>query len=340
MLAEYVFTGACFLAGILAVGCFPEKLKTPCSGNPAHTFTMNSTPQWSAAAARELLELACKALGVDYQRLELIRFGTNAIYRLQPLKLVARVTRPGAPWEWTLREMAITQWLSERGFPTIPPDLSIHPEPFAIYDSTVTFWPWFQQADRPVSQNEFGMLLHDLHQTTNLYPGALPPWEPMLIVDTLLEHIKKSQSVAGADIELLRRWRYWIDNQLHDHPSELGDGVIHGDAHVGNCLNSIDGPILFDFDYVCRGPREWDLIPATLGPRRFGRPREEYDQFAEGYGHDVIYWPGYRISALARELLITCWRLDVESISQVRTEGETRLRYWRRGANPPGWRSF
>lgn len=300
-----------------------------------------TSANWSAAASRKLLEIACQALGVSYESLELVRFGTNAVYRLHPLDLTARVSRPGYEIEWVRREMTVTRWLAERGFPAIAPDDLITPEPFPVYDSIVSFWPWVSSSDEHLAPDQFGQLIHKLHRVSDHYPDQhLPPWNPMLIIDSLLGGLRKRGTVSPADIDLLRRWHDWIYLRLFDHPSELGEGLIHGDAHIGNCLVTDQGPKLIDFDYVCYGPREWDLIPETLGPRRFGRERSEYERFAAGYGYDVTEWAGYRICALARELLITCWRLDVDSMSTVRAEGERRLRYWRREPKPPGWRAF
>jgi len=294
---------------------------------------------WSVNASREILRLACQQAGIEYTRVELVRFGTNAVYKLEPLQIAVRVSRPGAPPEWTERELAVTKWLSQRGFPTVAPLESVS-QGAEVYGSLVTFWPWLEHNEENPSPDLFGKLLRQLHNLTEFYSEPLPPWNPAVIIEMLLAHLRQSNHLAPSDLDLLRRWHNWLAPQLDDQSSELGTGLVHGDAHIGNCVSSDRGLLLLDFDYVCHGPREWDLIPETLGPRRFGRSRQDYQDFADAYGYDVTAWPGYRICALTRELLITCWRLDVEAISPVRAEGERRLRYWRREPTPPGWKAF
>ena len=49
-------------------------------------------------------------------------------------------------------------------------------------------------------------------------------------------------------------------------------GLMHGDAHRGNMIRTGDGFLLCDWDGVCAGPREIDLIP-TLQGARFGLTR-------------------------------------------------------------------
>lgn len=296
---------------------------------------------WSPSASLELLNIACRAAGVSYEEVELIRFGTNAVYRLDPLGLAARVSRPGYQETWVRREMAVTRWLLAHRFPAVPPADQVASEPIRVHDSLVTFWPWMDPSPEQITSYDFGRLIRGLHQVSAGFPpGHLPPWDPMVITGNLIAGLAVGNAVSARDIDLLRRWHEWIGSRLRGVPSVLGEGMIHGDAHIGNVLMTPQGPRLLDFDYVCHGPREWDLIPETLGPRRFGRPRENYHRFAEGYGFDVTTWPGFRVTALARELMITCWRLGVEASSTVRAEGERRLRYWRREPEPPGWRSF
>ena len=300
----------------------------------------NSNQNWSIPASRELLDLACSALGVTYQELSLVRFGTNAIYKLTEPALSARVSRPGADLAAAKREIAVTRWLVERGFATVSVIDSLTPEPFPVYDSFVSFWPWVEFDAAQPSPVAFAAKLADLHKVSEIYPHPLPPWNPMELVNHHLLSLRKSGTISATDLDLLRRWHDWIAERIYDHRSEIGEGLLHGDAHIGNCLLTHDQAMLLDFDFVCSGPREWDLIPQTLGPRRFGRSREQYSSFAEAYGFDVTKWAGFKVAVLARELLITCWRLEVEAISPVRSEGTLRMHYWRRKPEPPRWRSF
>lgn len=45
--------------------------------------------------------------------------------------------------------------------------------------------------------------------------------------------------------------------------AEWESAILHGDAHPGNLLPTVDGLLWTDFEDVSRGPLDWDL--ATLG---------------------------------------------------------------------------
>ena len=64
----------------------------------------------------------------------------------------------------------------------------------------------------------------------------------------------------------------------------LGMGVIHGDALLGNTIHTPAGLQMIDFDSVCYGPREWDLVPSLITAERFGRGTESWSAFLRGYG--------------------------------------------------------
>jgi hypothetical protein len=55
------------------------------------------------------------------------------------------------------------------------------------------------------------------------------------------------------------------------------------------------------------GPREWDLLPSAIGVERYGRPEEQYREFAGTYGFDVRAWAGYPVLREIRELTMTTW---------------------------------
>ncbi|MBK5332278.1 MAG: aminoglycoside phosphotransferase family protein, partial [Ilumatobacteraceae bacterium] len=46
--------------------------------------------------------------------------------------------------------------------------------------------------------------------------------------------------------------------------------VCHGDVHPGNVIQSADGPVLLDWDLLCRGPAAWDHAPLLTWTERWG----------------------------------------------------------------------
>jgi Ser/Thr protein kinase RdoA (MazF antagonist) len=293
---------------------------------------------WTTATAKNILDTACSALGLPYKKLVLLRFGTNAIYHIQPSNLVVRISRPNVSKQEVIQEIEIMRWLKSNNFPTITPD-KITEEPLSVYESQVTVWPFIDN-QQLTDYKLFGQLLKKLHDLP--FPdNLLKDCQPFLIINRKLSHLKKIETVSNQDINILQEWSRWLEPQFFAQESHLGSGMLHGDAHIGNCLiDQNQQPFMIDFDLICYGAKEWDLIPEALGPRRFNSDRNLHQQFVAGYGYDIVRWPGFNIFALTRELLITCWRFEVESSGAVKSEGEKRMQYWRREPSPAIWKSF
>jgi aminoglycoside phosphotransferase (APT) family kinase protein len=92
----------------------------------------------------------------------------------------------------------------------------------------------------------------------------------------------------------------------------LPQGVIHGDASVGNVLRDRHGaPVLIDLDGFAIGPREWDLVQRAMYYESFGwHTRQEYEDFARVYGYDITRWPGYPVLREAREFVMVTWLIQ------------------------------
>ena len=58
--------------------------------------------------------------------------------------------------------------------------------------------------------------------------------------------------------------------------------VCHGDVHPGNVIQSADGPVLLDWDLLCRGPAAWDHAPLMTWTERWGGEPGIYEAFADG----------------------------------------------------------
>ena len=96
-----------------------------------------------------------------------------------------------------------------------------------------------------------------------------------------------------------------------------GDPVVcHGDVHPGNVIQSAQGPVLLDWDLVCRGPAAWDHAPLMTWTERWGGEDGIYEAFADGYGRS------FRGDAVA------------EAIAELRLVAATLMRV-RAGASQP-----
>ncbi|MFD0773650.1 phosphotransferase family protein [Streptomonospora algeriensis] len=118
---------------------------------------------------------------------------------------------------------------------------------------------------------------------------------------------------------------------------------MHGDANIGNVILDRGGaPVVIDLAGFCAGPREWDLVQTALFYERFGwHTEDEYRQFVDAYGFDVMYWPGYPVLADYRELVMTlrlCGKAqwDQEAADEV----SRRVASMRAGGNRGSWTPF
>jgi aminoglycoside phosphotransferase (APT) family kinase protein len=120
----------------------------------------------------------------------------------------------------------------------------------------------------------------------------------------------------------------------------LPQGVIHGDANIGNVLRDHrDNPVVIDLDDFATGPREWDLIQTAIYYDRFGwHTRQEHETFARIYGYDLPQWPGYPVLAAVHEFIIVTWMiLKAGEGERISAEARKRLLALRSGASRKDW---
>lgn len=289
--------------------------------------------EWSSLEAESVVREALRARALR-SPLELIHFTKTAVFALREEGLVAKVSRPGAPRETVSAGMKLASWLYDRGFPVPRPALEISKQPIQIENSLVHFWEWRGFAGK-MSAPELGDVLFQFHKISADYPHRLPPLDPFGDIDRYLE----IADLEKEDREALRAWRNHLRSRWPGG-GELRSGPLHGNAHRGNTALVSGQAYLMDWDLACWGPREWDLLPETLGPRRYGRDRTDYQLFARSYGYDVLRWPGFTDAVLVRELLATLFRLVLDKGAGASSEGRRRLAFWRGQKHPPLWRGF
>lgn len=246
-------------------------------------------------ADAEVLDVACSVAGLESTPLVLLKKHATGVYLHQPAQAVVRVSR-GKDRERGRTAVAITRWLIEQGFPATAP-LNV-PQPQDVDDASVTFWRHYPQNGRPAPEPAaLGALLRELHKLPEP-PVLLGAYRPLTRLGDVLEHA----SALDADDRawLISRRRELLD-EYRRLRSELGEGLIHGDAYPGNTLWDGDRPILGDWDEVACGPRELDLVNTHQGAR-FGRSLAQRQAFSAAYGYNVTAWPGFEVLRAARDL--------------------------------------
>jgi len=286
----------------------------------------------------EHLETAAAAAAVaattwDLQPPELLRRGMNGIYSCG--EVVLRVGRATAA---ATSSHELARVLAGHGVPVATP---IDGAADDIGGYAVTAWERIRPVDAPVDWRVIGAAVLRIHELDQVAipdgyplppPVAFPWWDFDSSLAALSDHIDEG-ALTG-----LRRavddGRWWTE--------AIGEGgvVCHGDVHPGNVLMSADGPVLIDFDLLCRAAPAWDHAMLTTYADRWGGDPGVYRAFADGYGRSLADDDLTVVLASLRNVAATLMRIRAGITDDAaRAEAERRLRYWRGVPDAPQWRA-
>ncbi|GAA2907542.1 aminoglycoside phosphotransferase family protein [Streptosporangium fragile] len=241
---------------------------------------------------------ACRQVGLDLTGAVMMRNFANTVYHLPAERAVVRLAEATAPgrYDRLVTSVRVTRWLAEQGFPAIRP-LPVK-QPVAAEGFLATFWRHEEHIGPPPDPAQLGPLLRRLHDLPPV-PFELPTHDPFGGVRRAID-----ASVVLDDGDrawLLDRCETLAETYYERVEFVLPYGLVHGDAHRGNMIRTLGGFVLCDWDGVCAGPREIDLIP-TLQGVRFGLTERQRANFIEAYGYDATTWAGYPVLRDMREL--------------------------------------
>ena len=262
----------------------------------------------------------------------ILRMGMNAIFTAGDGVLL-RVGRPTAPAGQAI-------WLADvltRAGVRVPQYL--RHDPFLADDHAV-FAIGAIEAAGPLDWAAVGEMIALLHRVdpNRVAPGYPLPFcgdFPWWDFETLLGEVGSDldASSRSAIVDAIDRSLPLLDEQRSSQTV-----VCHGDVHPGNVLQSDVGPVVLDWDLLCRGPSSWDHAPLMTWTERWGGEPGIYEAFADGYGCSFRGDPlGDAIAELrlvaATLMRVRAARLDTTAVD----EAELRLRYWRGEADAPQW---
>lgn len=256
---------------------------------------------------RKTLVRACKLADLDPKGARLIHHYVNAVYVLPVENAVVRLRLGPHDAHRAATSLSVTRWLADHEFPATAPLPGT--EAIAVNETTTaTFWTYYPQPDdgRKPTSAHLGTVVRGLH---DLPPPqiALPRWIPLRSLETAL---RAPSALAAIDSEE----QHWLLDHISQTRRELdgldwplGWGLVHGDAWAGNLLwNTGAGPdatVLGDWDSVCWGPLEIDLIPSFHAARRYGRGPSWAQAFVDTYGYDLSRWSGFPTLLAMRDLV-------------------------------------
>ncbi|MEV6659096.1 phosphotransferase family protein [Nocardia fluminea] len=269
-----------------------------------------SSPEPIEASSLGILKKAAAISGIDPTRAELVRAGSNTIYRVDDI--IGRVGKPGTTGA-AERELRISQWLNASGLPTV--HVADVVNPLAVVDDRpITWWQRIPE-HRAATPAQLATMLRQLHALASPTTFVLPEHEPFA---GLRRVITSTGCLAAED----RAWLLDHHDGLWKQYFELGPPtrktVIHGDAWQGNLVVPVGGrPIIVDLDRVSLGRPEWDLIQIAADHTDFDRLSEaDYLAFVDAYGADVTTDPAFRLLADIQELRWTVFALSRSEASE------------------------
>ncbi|WP_344526840.1 aminoglycoside phosphotransferase family protein [Streptomyces albiaxialis] len=295
--------------------------------------------EFTAEAAGAVLEEACRSAGLEPAGAELLRLGSNAVYRLESAPVVIRIARDPESLESMTRAVGVARWLEGEDFPAtrVVPGVE---QPSLIGGRVVTYWENAQDEVEYGRLDELGDLLRRLHWLEEPEALRLPYFDPFAKVWGALRGL---DGITDEDRTFLEE-RAGALNKAYDRLDfVLPFGLIHGDASIGNILRERTGQaILIDLDGFALAPREWDLVQTALYYDRFGwHTRAEYESFVYHYGFDLMNWPGYPVLADVRELMMTLWLgQQVTTSAESAEEFARRVETIRSGGSRRDWKPF
>jgi aminoglycoside phosphotransferase (APT) family kinase protein len=284
----------------------------------------------------EALASVCAAAGLDPDGAELLRMTNNAVFRLARQPVVVRIVASRALRHRVAKVVRVAAWFAEHDVPAVRL-LSGVAQPVRVGGHLATVWEMVPEGGARPRGRDLARLLRRVHALP-APPFPLPTWEPL---DDVRRRLDEADGLDDADRELLLERCDEVASRIDDLDFALPQGLIHGDAHLGNLIPSPAGPVLCDFDSTCVGPPEWDLAPLAVGVVRFGEPAGRYRELSRTYGLDVTRWPGFPVLREVRELkLITSVLPIMTSHPEVRPELMRRLDDFRRGDTSSRWSRY
>ncbi|MEU0113624.1 aminoglycoside phosphotransferase family protein [Streptomyces bobili] len=293
---------------------------------------------FTSERASRVMRAACRAAGLDDEGAELIRLGENALFRLASVPVVVRVAR-GEEWLPKARkEVAVSRWLIDEGFPATRAVEDLE-QPLLVDGHPVTFWHLIVEGDRKATYEELGGILRDLHSMSVPAGLDLPAYEPF---DKSALRLERAQIPADDKTFLLKRERE-LQDKFAELRFESPKGPVHGDAHVQNLMvNSQGQVVLIDFEFFCFDHPEWDLMVTAVEHHSLGwQSDEQYGGFVRAYGRDLYDWHGYETLRGLQEFGMTTWLMqNVQEDEGTAAEYRRRIDGLRNDHAPRDWRPW
>ncbi|QIF00060.1 phosphotransferase [Roseimicrobium sp. ORNL1] len=255
-------------------------------------------------AATEVLA----AHGIVPDRCEILQNGHTLVLRLTE-DLVARVVQdvdgPRQGTEWFARENAIAQHLTEQGAPVIPLHAALPPGPHEHLGYPMNFWKFVTAIKEEPKPEDIGSTLYQCHEVLRTCTQPLPKLAIITESAALLDALEEKNAFPTSTLELLRAHLLSSLQVLGDCPHQ----VLHGDAHMGNLMNTTVGLLWADWEDTFAGPVEWDVASIIWNAKLLEEDHDTVNGILAAYrdaggriDENVLHQ-----SLIARAAVMTAW---------------------------------
>lgn len=245
------------------------------------------------------------AHGITPDRCDILQNGSTLVLRLTDT-LVARVVQdrdgPRQGTEWFARENAIAQHLTEHGAPVIPLHPALPPGPHEHLGYPINFWEFVTRIDAEPDPREIGRTLRQCHDIMRTFDDALPK---LAILTESLAILDDRALFPEATQQMLRDHLTTSIDALSQFPHQ----ALHGDAHMGNLMNTTRGLLWTDWEDTFAGPVEWDVASIIWNAQILDEDHDTVGAILDSYraaGGEVDA-NALQQSLIARAAVITAW---------------------------------
>ncbi|MBL9144493.1 MAG: aminoglycoside phosphotransferase family protein [Verrucomicrobiaceae bacterium] len=219
------------------------------------------------------------AHGIVPDRCDILQNSSTLVLRLTET-LVARVVQdrdgPRQGTEWFARENVIAQHLTMRGAPVIPLHPDLPPGPHEHLGFPLNFWEFVTRVEDEPEPREIGHTLRQCHEIMRDFPEPLPT---LAILTESLAILKDRELFPDS-----------IQQMLRDHLTTSIEALsgcthqaLHGDAHMGNLMNTTRGLLWTDWEDTFSGPVEWDVASIIWNARILEEDHASADAIVDAY---------------------------------------------------------
>ncbi|MGW1054206.1 phosphotransferase, partial [Streptomyces sp. NPDC002521] len=186
--------------------------------------TQGDLPPFTAETAEAVLREACQGAGLDPANAELLRLGSNAVYRLSKAPVIVRIARDPDSLPEMERAVRVARWLAEQDFPATRVLPGVR-QPQVVGSRVVTYWESAQDREEYATVTELADLLRRLHWLEEPQSLGLPYYDPMSKVWASLGELN---GVADDDRAFLEERAGKLGKEYDRLDFVLPFGMIHG----------------------------------------------------------------------------------------------------------------